>query len=490
MFLYEEGIQGLHKKLVQGEVSSEAVTGSVLDRIEQLNHRLNAYITVCRDEALEQARTADKMFARGEVTNPLCGVPLAMKDILATRGLRTTCGSRMLENFVAPYDATVVGKLKEAGAVLVGKTNMDEFAMGASNETSYFGPCRNPFDQERVSGGSSGGSACAVAADMCIAAIGTDTGGSIRQPASYCGVVGMKPTYGRVSRFGLVAYASSLDQIGPMTKDVTDCSLLLQAISGYDPRDSTSGNQPVPDYSSFLVNDVKGMRIGIPKEYFIEGMDSEVEAAIHRASGLFEQEGAIPVDISLPHTQYVIPVYYLIATAEASSNLARYDGVKYGYRAEGSFDNLIQMYRKTRSEGFGDEVKRRIMLGTYALSSGYYDAYYRKAQQVRTLIRQDFQEAFNHCDVILAPAAPTPAFRIGEKIGDPLQMYLLDIFTASVNLSGLPGLCLPCGYSGTGLPLGLQILGKPFDEGMVLKAAFAFEQMTLSERRKPALEPL
>jgi aspartyl-tRNA(Asn)/glutamyl-tRNA(Gln) amidotransferase subunit A len=475
MPLYQETIAGLHQKLRRREVGAEELTRCVLDRIEDRDGRLNAYITITPDEAMEQARAADKKFSAGEPAGPLCGIPLAIKDLLATRGVRTTCGSRMLERFVPPYDSTVVQKLKNEGAVLVGKTNMDEFAMGASNETSYFGPCRNPYDPEKVTGGSSGGSACAVAADLCIASVGTDTGGSIRQPAAYCGVVGMKPTYGRVSRFGLVAFASSLDQAGPITKDVTDCSLLLQAICGHDPRDSTSVDKPVPDFSIFLKDDIRGMRFGIPDEYFIEGMDPEVEAALRKAAATFEAAGAVPVQVSLPHTPYVIPVYYLIATAEASSNLARYDGVKYGYRAQGPFQNLRAMYERTRAEGFGPEVKRRIMLGTYALSSGYYDAYYRKAQQVRTLIRRDFEEALRRCDVLLAPASPTAAFPIGEKINDPLQMYLLDIFTASVNLAGLPGISLPCGTNREGLPLGMQILGRPFDEGTVLQAAFAYE---------------
>jgi aspartyl-tRNA(Asn)/glutamyl-tRNA(Gln) amidotransferase subunit A len=461
------------------------VTRHVLDRISQLNSEVNAFVTVREEEALEQAREADRRLAKRDVSSPLCGVPLAIKDNMNTRGIRTTCASRILENFVPPFDGTVVRKLREAGAVFLGKTNMDEFAMGSSTEHSIFGPCRNPYDRERVTGGSSGGSACAVAMDMCIAATGSDTGGSIRQPAAYCGVVGMKPTYGRVSRFGLVAFASSLDQIGPMTKDVTDCSLLLQAICGYDDLDSTSVDTPVPDFSSFLTGDVRGLRIGIPKEYFIEGMDREVEEVVRAGIRTFEKEGAVPIEISLPHTSYGIPVYYLIATAEASSNLARYDGVKYGFRAGGSSATLRQMYNRTRSEGFGAEVKRRIMLGTYALSSGYYDAYYRKAQQVRTLIRQDFAGAFEQCDVILTPTAPAPACRIGEKTDDPLQMYLLDIFTTSVNLAGLPGLSLPCGYTPEGLPVGMQLLGKHFDEGTVLKAAFAFEQQTLSMRRRP-----
>jgi aspartyl-tRNA(Asn)/glutamyl-tRNA(Gln) amidotransferase subunit A len=485
MHLHEETIHGLHVKLKRREVSSEEVTRSLLERISQLNSEVNAYITVTEKEALEQAKEADRRLAEGEVPSALCGVPLAIKDVMNTRGVRTTCASRMLEHFVPPFDGTAVRKLREAGAVFLGKTNMDEFAMGSSNEHSCFGPCRNPYDRDRVTGGSSGGSVCAVAMDMCIAATGSDTGGSIRQPAAYCGVVGMKPTYGRVSRFGLVAFASSLDQIGPIAKDVTDCSLLLEALCGYDPLDSTSVDLPVPSFSSALTGEVRGMRIGIPKEYFIEGMDAEVEEAVRNGIRIFEKEGALPVEISLPHTSYGIPVYYLIATAEASSNLARYDGVKYGYRAMGASDTLRQMYHRTRSQGFGTEVKRRIMLGTYALSSGYYDAYYRKAQQVRTLIRQDFMEAFQHCDVIVTPTVPGPACRIGEKTGDPLQMYLLDIFTTTVNLAGLPGLSMPCGYTAEGLPVGMQLLGKHFDEETVLKAAFAFERETSSMRRKP-----
>ena len=483
--LHEETLQSLHGKLKRREVSSEEVTGCLLERISQLNQEVNAFVTVEADKALEQAREADKRLARGDASSPLCGIPLAIKDNMNTRGIRTTCASRILENFVPPFDGTAVRRLREAGAVFLGKTNMDEFAMGSSTEHSVFGPCRNPFDRERVTGGSSGGSTCAVAMDLCVAATGSDTGGSIRLPAAYCGVVGMKPTYGRVSRFGLVAFASSLDQIGPIAKDVTDCSLLLEALCGYDSLDSTSVDAPVPDFSSLLTGDVRGLRIGIPKEYFVEGLDPEVEEAIRSGIRTFEKEGALPVELSLPHTAYGIPVYYLIATAEASSNLARYDGVKYGFRSAASSDTLRQMYHKTRSEGFGAEVKRRIMLGTYALSSGYYDAYYRKAQQVRTLIRQDFVEAFKSCDIILTPTAPTPAFRIGEKTEDPLQMYLLDIFTTSVNLAGLPGLSLPCGYTARGLPVGMQLLGKHFDEGTVLRAAFAFEQQTLSKRRKP-----
>jgi aspartyl-tRNA(Asn)/glutamyl-tRNA(Gln) amidotransferase subunit A len=486
MHLYEETIQGLHEKLSRRDVSSEEVTRSLLERISEKNRELNAYITVLEEEALAQARRADRRFAEEDFRSPLCGIPLGIKDNMSTRGVRTTCASRMLERFVPPYDATIVRRLREAGAVFLGKTNMDEFAMGSSTEHSLFGPCRNPRDPERVPGGSSGGSACAVAADLCIAALGSDTGGSIRLPAAYCGVVGMKPTYGRVSRFGLVAFASSLDQIGPIAKTVYDCSLLLQAVCGYDPQDSTSVDRPVPDFTAFLDGDIRGLRIGIPKEYFIEGMDREVEELVQKGIGIFEEEGAVPVEISLPHTAYGIPVYYLIATAEASSNLARYDGVKYGFRAPGASGSLRKMYHRTRSEGFGAEVKRRIVLGTYALSSGYYDAYYRKAQQVRTLIRQDFVEAFRQCDVIVTPTAPSPAFRIGEKTGDPLQMYLLDIFTTTVNLAGLPGLSLPCGTTSKGLPVGMQLLGSHFDEGTVLRAAFAFEQRTLTSGRAQA----
>ncbi len=483
MKLHEETIRGLRARLEKREVSAEEVTRALLDRIDRLNPLLNAYITVTGGEALEEARKADARFSGGETPGPLCGIPLAIKDNMNTRGVRTTCASRMLERFVPPFDGTAVRKLREAGAVLLGKTNMDEFAMGASTEHSIAGPCRNPFDRDRVAGGSSGGSACAVAADLCVAAVGSDTGGSIRQPAAYCGVVGMKPTYGRVSRYGLVAFASSLDQIGPLAKDVADCALLLEVLCGHDPRDSTSVRMEVPRFSASLTGEVRGLRVGVPREYFAEGMDPEVETAVRDGIRLLESDGAEPVEISLPHTSYAIPVYYLIATAEASSNLARYDGVKYGFRAEEA-ESLRRMYLKTRAEGFGPEVKRRIMLGTYALSSGYYDAYYRKAQQVRTLIRRDFSGAFEQCDVILAPTVPAPAFAVGEKTGDPLSMYLLDVFTTSVNLAGLPGLSLPCGYTRQGLPIGIQVLGRPFDEQGVLQAAFALEQR-LPERRKP-----
>jgi aspartyl-tRNA(Asn)/glutamyl-tRNA(Gln) amidotransferase subunit A len=437
------------------------------------------------DVARQQAALADARIQKGETT-PLTGIPLAIKDLICTQGVRTTCGSHILENYIPPYDATVIEKLKAAGAVLVGKANMDEFAMGSSTENSFFGPTRNPWDLERIPGGSSGGAAAAVAAGECIASLGSDTGGSIRQPASCCGVVGIKPTYGRVSRYGLVAFASSLDQIGPFSKDVRDAALLLQAICGHDFRDSTSVNVPVPDFTQSLVDNVRGMILGIPKECFREGLDPEVESAFREAVRNLEKLGAKTVEVSLPHSEYALAVYYILAPAEASSNLARYDGVKYGFRAKGSFD-LMEMYKETRSQGFGAEVKRRIMLGTYALSAGYYEAYYRKAAQVRTLVRQDFEKTFAHCDVLLTPTAPTPAFKLGEKVDDPLQMYLSDIFTIPCNLAGLPGLSLPSGFSKQGLPIGLQILANHFQEEKMLRAAYVYEQNTEYHLRQPAL---
>ncbi len=411
---------------------------------------------------------------------------MALKDIVCTKGITTTCGSNILHNFVPPYDATVVEKLSAAGAVFVGKANMDEFAMGSSTETSFFGPTRNPWDLERIPGGSSGGSATAVAADECIASIGSDTGGSIRQPAALCGVVGLKPTYGRVSRFGLIAFASSLDQIGPFTKDVEDCAIMMNVLAGYDPRESTSVKMEVPDYRQFISRDISGWKVGIPKEYFVEGIDPEVSAAINGAIDTVKKCGGQCIDISLPHTQYSVAVYYIIAPAEASSNLARYDGVKYGFRASGERD-LMEMYRKTRMEGFGEEVKRRIMIGTYALSAGYYDAYYGKASQVRALIRRDFDEAFRECDIILTPTTPTPAFKIGEKTDDPLQMYLSDIFTISTNLAGIPGISVPCGFTAAGLPIGVQFLAGHFEEGKLLQIASAFEKNAAIEKRRPSL---
>jgi aspartyl-tRNA(Asn)/glutamyl-tRNA(Gln) amidotransferase subunit A len=440
---------------------------------------------VTKPLALAQAKKADETISRGQC-NPLTGIPLAIKDILCMKGVTTTCGSKILENFIPPYDATVIKRLREEDAVFIGRTNMDEFAMGSSTETSYFGPTGNPWDTSRIPGGSSGGSAAAVAADECIAALGTDTGGSIRQPAACCGLVGLKPTYGRVSRFGLIAFASSLDQAGPMTKDVHDTALLMNVICGYDPLDSTSLKVEVPDYTAVLGKDVAGMSIGIPKEYFMEGLDREVEKAVSEAIKVLEGLQMEVKEVSLPHTDYAVAAYYLIAPAEASSNLARYDGVKYGYRT-GKDTGLLDMYTSSRSEGFGTEVKRRIMLGTYALSAGYYDAYYKKASQVRTLIRNDFETVFKECDVIVTPTYPTSAFKIGEKVNDPLNMYLSDIFTIPANLAGIPAISLPCGFTGEGLPIGLQLLSNSFQEEKLIQVAAAYEQDTRWHLQKPAL---
>jgi aspartyl-tRNA(Asn)/glutamyl-tRNA(Gln) amidotransferase subunit A len=469
-------IRALHDKLVGGEITSRQLTEAFLEQISATNDTLNIYLTTCRDEALAMADAADRRIKAGDA-DILTGIPLALKDIFLSEGTRTTCGSKILENFIAPYDSTAVARLKERGVVLLGKLNMDEFAMGSSNENSAFGVARNPWDTDRVTGGSSGGSAAAVAARMATATLGTDTGGSIRQPASHCGVVGLKPTYGRVSRYGVIAYASSLDQVGPMTNNVEDCAIMLGAIAGYDPLDSTSIDCPVPDYQNALTGDIKGMRIGLPKEYFIDGLDPDVKQAIDAAIQTYTDLGAEMIEVSLPHTDYAVACYYLIATAEASSNLARYDGVRYGERIDPG-EGLIEMYRQTRAAGFGDEVKRRIMLGTYALSSGYYDAYYLKAQKVRTLIRQDFLDAFENVDAILTPVAPTPAFAIGEKTDDPLQMYLSDIFTIPANLAGTCAMSLPAGLSSAGLPIGQQLIGKPFAEETLLKIGHAFEQAT------------
>ena len=485
MKLYEMTAHRLHDLLARKEITSRELTESVLKRVEEVEARIHAYITLTPEMALEQAAAADLRIQKGEA-GPLTGIPLAVKDVICTQGVRTTCGSRILENFIAPYDATVTEKLKAAGAVFIGKTNMDEFAMGSSTENSFYGPTRNPWDLDRIPGGSSGGSAAAVAADECIVSLGSDTGGSIRQPAACCGVVGMKPTYGRVSRYGLVAFASSLDQIGPFSKDVRDTALLLNAISGHEPRDSTSVDLPVPDYTRALGDDVRGMVLGVPQETLGKGIDPEVAGSVREAIDVLRRLGAKTVDVSLPHSDYALAVYYIIAPCEASSNLARYDGVKYGFRAGGTED-LLDMYQETRWQGFGAEVKRRIMLGTYALSAGYYEAYYLKASRVRTLIRKDFEEAFQRCDVLILPTAPTPAFRLGEKVDDPLQMYLSDIFTIPCNLAGLPGLSLPCGFTGEGLPIGLQILGNFFQEEKILRVGWAFEQNTEHHRRKPIL---
>ncbi len=486
MELHSLTIHQLHDLLVKKEVTSREATDALYRRIREVEGKVKAYLLLTEEEAFRQADQVDRKRAKGERLGELAGIPLGLKDILCTKGIRTTCASKILENYIPFYDGTVIQKLKEREAVFLGKLNMDEFAMGSSTENSGFQVTHNPWDLKRIPGGSSGGSAAAVAADECIAALGTDTGGSIRQPAACCGVVGLKPTYGRVSRYGLVAFASSLDQIGPITKDVEDCAILMNAISGYDPRDSTSVDVEVPDYKQLLKRDVKGVRIGIPDEYFIEGMDPEVEKAIQEAIDFFRKWGAKIQKISLPHTEYAVAIYYIIATAEASSNLARYDGVKYGLRSKG-YRDLMEMYTQSRAKGFGEEVKRRIILGTYVLSAGYYEAYYRKASQVRTLMRKDFEEAFQKVDVVLAPTAPTPAFQIGEKTEDPLQMYLSDIHTIPVNLAGIPAISIPCGFSSQGLPIGLQIMGKHFEEGMLLRVAYTFEQNTDFHLKKPSL---
>lgn len=485
MDLNELTIHELQDKIKARQATAQDIAESVFARIDAVEEKVRAYIRLMREEAMAAARQADENIKKGNI-RLLTGIPIALKDIVCTRGIVTTCGSHILQNFVPPYNATVVEKLQEAGAVFVGKANMDEFAMGSSTETSYFGPSRNPWNLECTPGGSSGGSAAAVAADECIASIGSDTGGSIRQPAALCGIVGMKPTYGRVSRFGLIAFASSLDQIGPFTKDVEDCAIMMNVLSGFDPKESTSVQKEAPDYRHFIGRDISGWRVGIPREYFIEGIDPEVEKAVKKAINVIENCGATCVDISLPHTRFCLAVYYIIAPAEASSNLARYDAVKYGLRAEGARD-LPDMYKKTRSEGFGAEVKRRIMIGAYALSAGYYDAYYKKASQVRSLIAQDFEEAWKKCDVILTPTSPTPAFKIGEKTDNPLQMYLSDIFTISANLAGIPGISVPCGLSSAGLPIGLQFLAGHFEEGKLISIASAYEKKAQIEKRRPAL---
>lgn len=474
MKLYNKSAHELHEMLVGKEISSKELTEAVLVRMDETEDRIHAYITETRDIALRQAAAADERIARGEQIPYFEGIPGVIKDNICTKGVKTTCASKMLENFVPPYDATVMKRLETVRPVILGKANMDEFAMGGSTENSAFYPTRNPWNVECVPGGSSGGSAAAVAAGSAIWALGSDTGGSIRQPASFCGVVGMKPTYGRVSRYGLVAFASSLDQIGPVTRDVTDCAHLLQAIAGHDEQDSTSSASEVPDFTKALVQDVKGLKIGIPKEFFVKGMDAEVEQAVRQAIDKLQALGAEIQEISLPHTEYAISVYYLIAPAEAATNLERYDGVSYGARVDGA--DVVEMMTKTRSEKFGEEVKRRILIGNYALSAGYYDAYYLKALKVRRLIKEDYDKAFEKVDVIVTPTAPTPAYRIGAMTNDPLKMYLQDIYTVPLNLAGLPGISVPCGYSREKLPIGLQIIGKPLDEATVLRTAYTYEQ--------------
>ena len=475
MKLFEQPAHVLHDMLVNKEITSLELTEAVLARIDEVEGDVQAYLTVTRDEALAQAKAVDEKIARGEEIAFLEGIPGAIKDNICTKGVKTTCASRILQKFVPPYDATVVQKLAAQNPVVLGKTNQDEFAMGGSTENSAFHPTHNPWNTDCVPGGSSGGSAAAVAAGTAVWALGSDTGGSIRQPASFCGVVGMKPTYGRVSRYGLVAYASSLDQIGPITKDVTDCANILNIIAGRDEMDSTSIDSVVPDYTKSLVQDVKGLKIGLPKEYFVKGMDPEVEGAVKAAVKQLESLGAEVVEISLPNTDYAISTYYLIAPAEAATNLARYDGVSYGERAEDAAD-LVEMMTKTRSQYIGEEVKRRIMIGNYALSAGYYDAYYLKALKVRRLVKEDYDKAFKEVDVIICPAAPSVAYKIGEKIDNPLEMYLQDACTVPLNLAGLPGISVPCGYNKDKMPIGMQIIGKALDEETLIRVAYTYEQ--------------
>ncbi len=485
MDLYKLTVHELRDLIRKKEVTVQDAVYAFTRRIGALEYEIKAFNTLTGRETIAMVEQAQKAVDEGRF-GPLTGIPIAVKDNICTKGVKTTCSSNILHDFVPPYESTVTTRLSDAGYVLLGKTNLDEFAMGSSTENSATQTTRNPWDVTRIPGGSSGGSAAAVAADLCAAALGSDTGGSIRQPAACCGVVGLKPTYGRVSRYGLVAFASSLDQIGPITKDVEDAAIMMNVIGGHDPLDSTSADMPLPDFTANLKGGIKGLKVGIPKEYFVGGMDPEVYNAVHEAIDVMKGLGAEVSEVSLPHTDYAIATYYILATSEASSNLARYDGVKYGYRAKDHAD-LLDMYKKSRSEGFGPEVKRRIMLGTYALSSGYYDAYYKKAQQVRTLIKRDFDDAFKTVDIIATPTAPTPAFKIGEKTDDPLQMYLSDIFTISINLAGIPGLSMPCGLTRERLPIGLQILGRHFDEETVLRAAYAYERATDWHTKKPTI---
>lgn len=478
MELYELTVHQLVNLLDKGEVSSREIADSILDRIQSVESKVKAFLTLDEDRAREQASQTCR-----QAGGFLQGIPYGLKDLFCTRGMRTTCASRMLEHFVPPYDATAARKLAQAGGILVGKLNMDEFAMGSSTEHSAFFATHNPWDLERVPGGSSGGSAAAVAADEVPFSLGSDTGGSIRQPASFCGVVGFRPTYGRVSRWGVVAFASSLDQVGVFSKDVRDSALVMNLIAGHDPLDSTSVNLEVPDYTAFLNKGIKGMKIAYPREHFGPGVQNEIKQSVYQALQWFEQNGAVVEEVSLPHSEYALPAYYLVATAEASANLARFDGVRFGLRDEGA-DNIIELFSRSRANGFGAEVKRRIMLGTYALSSGYYDAYYLKALKVRRLIWEDFQKVFGDYDLIISPTTPTTAFKLGEKLGDPLTEYMTDILTVPVNMAGLPGISIPCGFAG-GLPIGMQIIGKAFAEGTILQAAYAFEQSNRPNQKPP-----
>lgn len=481
MELYELGLHELKNRLNNEEVSVREIVDSIIDRIHQVDDQVKAFVTLDEENALQKA---DELNPKVRRNGSIAGLPFALKDLICTSNLRTTCSSRMLENFVPTYDATVTARLKAEQGILVGKLNMDEFAMGSSTEHSAFFPTHNPWDLTRVPGGSSGGSAAAVAANEVPFALGTDTGGSIRQPAAFCGVVGLKPTYGRVSRWGVVAFASSLDQVGVFSKNVADCALVMNIISGHDPLDSTSINMKVPDYTSFLSDDIKGMKIAYPREYFQQGVDEKVKSIVMDALKKYEEMGAIVEEVSLPHSEYALPAYYLIAPAEASANLARFDGVRYGIR-DFEADNVVDMFSNSRAAGFGAEVKRRIMLGTYALSSGYYDAYYLKALKIRRLINDDFQKVFENFDIIVSPTTPTTAFKIGEQSGEPLTLYMNDILTVPINLAGLPGMSIPCGFSGS-LPVGMQIIGRPFAEGSLLRAAYAFEQNTPYHTFKPS----
>ena len=471
-----KSITELHQMLVDKKISAVELTNEVFQKIDESEKNIQAYLTLTRDTALEKAKAVDEKISNGEAVSKLAGIPCGIKDNICTRGIKTTCASKILENFVPPYNATAYEKLLSNDPVIIGKLNMDEFAMGGSTENSAYQITKNPHDLSRVPGGSSGGSAAAVASGEAVFALGSDTGGSIRQPASFCGVVGLKPTYGRVSRYGLVAYASSLDQIGPITRNISDAAIVLNAISGHDEMDSTSATNAVPDFTKSLETDIKGLKIGLPKEYFTGGIDSEVAESIQTAVKVYEKLGAVVSEISLPHTKYAVSTYYIIAPAEAATNLERYDGISYGARVDGV--DVVELMKNTRTEKFGEEVKRRILIGNYALSAGYYDAYYLKALKVRTLIQKDFTDAFKNVDVILAPVAPTPAYKIGEMIDDPLKMYLQDIFTVPLNLAGLPGISIPCGVSKNKLPLSFQLIGRAFDEETIIKAGFSYEEAT------------
>lgn len=477
-------VHELRQMLEERKITSEELTKQYFDRIKNVDDKINSYITICEEEAINKAKEIDQKYRKGEKLGPLAGIPIAIKDNICTKDIKTTCASKMLENFVPPYDATVIEKLKKEDAIIIGKTNMDEFAMGGSTERSFFKATKNPWNLNKVPGGSSGGSAACVSSDLAPIALGSDTGGSVRQPASFCGIVGLKPTYGRISRYGLVAFASSLDQVGILSKDVTDSAIMLNVLSGKDEHDTTSANVSVPDYTKDMVNDVKGLKIGLPKEYIGEGVSEDVRKAILEAAEKFRSLGAIVEECSIPFAEHMLPTYYIISCAEASSNLGRFDGIRYGYRTS-NYTSLKELYKNTRSEGFGQEVKRRILLGTYVLSSGYYDAYYKKAQKARTLLINKFKELFNTYDVVLTPVAPDTAFEIGSKTNDPVKMYLVDICTVPINVAGVPAISLPCGFDSNNMPIGMQLIGKHFDEETLLKVAYTYEQNTNWHTMKP-----